>query len=248
MTNVAAVRSPTAAAGGVLSGGATADRSGAFDVAAAESLARSLLLDVGTRLAHTWRVADQARLAQGLLPEPWRSALVPAAWLHDVGYCGDLAAVGFHPLDGARYLHDRGWSAEVCRLVAWHTTAEQEARLRGLHSCFEAEFTSPPEWVADVLAWADLTSSPAGERWSPQERLAEILHRYSREAIVHQAVTASLPGLLEAVTAVQRCVSDLSADVGGCAGSVYAVADAEALGGVHVEGLDVGDGHPANLA
>jgi hypothetical protein len=247
MANVAAVSARTTA-DGPSAAAVIADHGSAHDLASAEGLARLLLQDVGARLLHTERVADQACCARELLAEPWRSALVSAAWLHDIGYHRDLAVTHFHPLDGARYLCDRGWPTEVCRLVAWHTNAAEEARLRRLLGPLEAEFTRPPRPAADVLAWADLTSSPAGERWSPEERLAEILARYPPGSVVHRAVTASLPALLNAVTVVEESVSRLSADVGGGAGPVDAVADAETLGGVHVEGLDVGDGHPAHLA
>ena len=223
-----------------------------FDAAMAEGLAKSLLEDMGTRRAHTQRVADQACRARSLLYEPWRSALVPAAWLHDVGYSDDLAVVGFHPLDGARYLRHLGWPSTVCRLVAWHTTAEHEARLRDLDALLESEFVRPPQLAADVLAWADLTSSPMGERWSLQRRFTEIFARYPPESIVHRAVVASRPELLAAATVVGASVlagaDGRSADVRGGAGPVDPVVDAEALGGVDVEGLDVGDGHPAHLA
>jgi hypothetical protein len=248
MANVAGVSTRAITAAEPSAQGVLADHSSAYDLASAEGLARSLLHDVGARLAHTERVADQARGARKLLVEPWRSALVSAAWLHDIGYHSGLAATSFHPLDGARCLRDRGWPAEVCRLVAWHTTAGEEAGLRGLLGPLEAEFARPPQLAADVLAWADLTSSPTGERWSAEERLAEILARYPPGSVVHRAVTASLPGLLAAVTSVEASLSRLSADVGGAAGPVDAVADTEALGGVHVEGLDVADGHPAHLA
>jgi hypothetical protein len=247
MANVAAVSARTTA-DGPSAAAVIADHGSAHDLASAEGLARLLLQDVGARLLHTERVADQACCARELLAEPWRSALVSAAWLHDIGYHRDLAVTHFHPLDGARYLCDRGWPTEVCRLVAWHTNAAEEARLRRLLGPLEAEFTRPPRPAADVLAWADLTSSPAGERWSPEERLAEILARYPPGSVVHRAVTASLPGLLDAVTIVEKSLVRLSADVGGGACPVDAVADAETLGGVHVEGLDVGDGHPPHLA
>jgi hypothetical protein len=183
------------------------ESSDAVDTTTAEVLARSLLHEVGTRLAHTEGVADQARRAKQILSEPWRSALVPAAWLHDVGYCCDLAVVHFHPLDGARYLREQGWRLEVCRLVAWHTTAEEEARIRGLDTLLETEFARPPRLATDALAWADLTSSPAGEHWSPQERIAEILDRYPPGSIVHRAVIASLPALWAAVTIVEECLA-----------------------------------------
>jgi hypothetical protein len=162
----------------------------------ASDTATQLLSGVGMRVAHSRAVAGQAIIVATLLDTPWTSALIDAAWLHDVGYAPPVVDTGFHPLDGARYLRDRGWPSEVCRLVAWHTGASVEAEMRGLHAVLADEFASPPSEPAAALAWADLTSSPAGERCSAEERLAEILGRYPADSIVHRTVAASREALL----------------------------------------------------
>ena len=66
--------------------------------------AARLLVDVGTRFAHSEAVASQAAVAGRLLDRSWRSALVDAAWLYDIGYAPALRRIGLHPLDGARWL------------------------------------------------------------------------------------------------------------------------------------------------
>ena len=162
----------------------------------ASDTATQLLSGVGMRVAHSRAVAGQAIIVATLLDTPWTSALIDAAWLHDVGYAPAVVDTGFHPLDGARYLRDRGWPSEVCRLVAWHTGASVEAEMRGLHGVLADDFASPPSEPAAALAWADLTSSPAGERCSAEERLAEILGRYPPDSIVHRTVAASREALL----------------------------------------------------
>lgn len=81
--------------------------------------------------------------------------------MHDVGYSRIASVIGFHPLDGARWLRHQGWSDQVARLVAWHTRAEKEAELRGI-ARYDDEFPRPPEFVLTVLTWADLTSTPDG--------------------------------------------------------------------------------------
>jgi hypothetical protein len=151
-------------------------------------------------------VASQALVAELLLDAPWNAALVDAAWLHDIGYAPEVVDTGFHPLDGARYLRDRGWSLEVCRLVAWHTCASLEAKLRGLYGDLVDEFAPPPSEPAAVLAWADLTSSPTGEPCSAEERLAEILARYPPESTVHRTVAASRETLLSTAAWIEALV------------------------------------------
>lgn len=146
------------------------------------------LLGVGsTRYAHTTRVAAQATSVRHLLPRPWRDVLVEAAWLHDIGYSPELVATGFHPLDGARWLRARGRNPDVCRLVAWHTRATTEAGLRGLGDVLVAEFPAPPAVAQAAMTWADLTSSPCGDRWSPDTRISDILRRYGPDSVVSRA-------------------------------------------------------------
>jgi hypothetical protein len=173
----------------------------------AGAVAESLLSGVGTRLAHSACVARQAARVQHLLPPPWRSALVAAAWMHDVGYNEILAEAGFHPLDGARWLRDQGWSFEICCLVAWHTRAGIEAQLRGLRGRLEAAFPPPPDVVQAALAWADLTSSPTGECCTMDDRLADIMRRYPAGSSVREATAGNREVLRAWVLGVEATLS-----------------------------------------
>ncbi len=169
-----------------------------------------LLARSPARLAHSRHVAEQASKVGHLLSEPWRSALAEAALLHDIGYASSLIDTGFHPLDGARWLRAQDRRPEVCRLVAWHTRARTEARLRGLEALLLAEFPAPPAAAQAVLTWADLTSSPTGEQCSPAIRISDILHRYGPAALVHQATLANEAELLEDARSVDDLVATLS--------------------------------------
>lgn len=169
----------------------------------ASEVASALLVGVGSRLAHSAAVARQAMVVEPVLPRPWSAALVPAAWLHDVGYAPDLSVTGFHPLDGARWLRSHGWPAEVCCLVAWHTRAQTEASLRALLPELAGAFPRPPHDARAALAWADLTSSPTGACCTIAERIEDILERYPRGSIVHRATTANRRALQEDVAWVE---------------------------------------------
>src|SRR5690242_11212814 len=101
-------------------------------VSAMEDDARRLAEQhLATELPRRWRhvqaVAAKASGIASILTAPDRPVLVAAAWLHDIGYAGDLAVTGFHPLDGARWLQRRGFDARVTALVAHHSCALVEA-------------------------------------------------------------------------------------------------------------------------
>jgi hypothetical protein len=174
-----------------------------LDSASARGVAERLLRGIDTRLAHSARVAAQADRVRQLLDSRWGAVISDAAWLHDVGYSPPIACSGFHPLDGARWLRDQGWPEETCRLVAWHTAARVEGKLRGLDQELSAEFKSPPELATNALTWADLTSSPSGERWTVARRLADILRRYLADPTEHRAIADAAPALWHATREIE---------------------------------------------
>src|SRR5687768_5402218 len=97
----------------------------------AERTAKRILAAIQPRWTHVQGVAAAADRIVSATPE-MGSAVVEAAWLHDVGYAPPLIESGFHPLDGALFLTAQGFPVEVVSLVAFHTGAEFEADERGL--------------------------------------------------------------------------------------------------------------------
>jgi hypothetical protein len=169
----------------------------------AAGIADRLLHGVGTRLAHSASVARQVNRVRHLLDGRWEAVITDAAWLHDIGYGPQIVRTGFHPLDGARWLRDQGCPDETCRLVAWHSGAKTEGALRGLDHDLAAEFALPPELAMNALTWADLTSSPRGERWTVDRRIGDILRRYPADSIEHRAIADGAPTLLRAARDIE---------------------------------------------
>ncbi len=175
-------------------------------VEAAEHLAADLLRNSGDRWEHTRTVAARAAEAAEVLPAEQRPALVAAAWLHDIGYAEQVRGTGFHPLDGARYLHQRGWPPVIAGLVAHHSGARFVAAVRGLETEL-ADFADPVYCtgpLADALTWADQTTSPCGRPVDHAARMADMLHRHgpgSANAVAHPLRG---PALVAAVTATRR--------------------------------------------
>jgi hypothetical protein len=136
-------------------------------------------------------------VAAGVVPE-YASAVIAAAWLHDVGYAPVLVDTGFHPIDGARHLRRIGFGDRlVWTLVAHHTCAVIEAEERGLADILTEEFPadSAPSLALAALTYCDLTTGPDGQPLDVDQRITEILTRYGPDHIVFKAISRASPNL-----------------------------------------------------
>jgi metal dependent phosphohydrolase len=155
------------------------------------------------RWDHVTGVAAAARAVVDVVPPEDADLLVATAWLHDIGYSPAIAETGFHPLDGARHLRALGAPPRLCSLVAHHSAAVVEAKVRHMRAVLLAEFPPEESIVADALTFADMTTSPTGQPVTVDERLAEILDRYPPTDPVHRAITESSEQLRAAVARVE---------------------------------------------
>ena len=142
----------------------------------AQAIARELLGDQGTRLAHVHTAgAMAARL--GLLFDAEQAALlVAAATLHDIGYSPRIAWSGFHPLDGALHLRALGLPERLCSLVAHHSEAGMLAVQQGVLD-LDVQFSRERSLLADALVYADMHAAPDGRVIRAEHRLADIARR-----------------------------------------------------------------------
>ena len=164
--------------------------------------AKQLLEALGNRWLHVQAVAEKARYISVAFPADDRPYLIVAAYLHDIGYAPALKQTGFHPLDGAYYI--RSWGDDrLVSLVAHHSEARFEARLRGLEHLLD-EFPRERSAVADALAYCDQTTGPTGISVSLKDRAAEVFRRYGETALVSQALRQAFPYLSLAVARTQR--------------------------------------------
>jgi putative nucleotidyltransferase with HDIG domain len=153
--------------------------------------AERLLSPLGARWDHVRQVAEQARRIADTVPLADRDLLVAAAYLHDVGYAPELAKTGFHPLDGARWVRDYGPGGRLARLVAHHSCAIYEARVRGLAETLLSEFEPEESLTYDALVFCDLTTGPTGQILSFDERIKDIYGRYGPDHEVSRALNMS---------------------------------------------------------
>lgn len=163
-------------------------------VSRAHRLAESLLAEpLPRRWQHSLGVAERAR-SLGLILGKETALLEAAALLHDIGYSPRIAATGFHPLDGARFLRDQeNMDSRVVRLVAHHSFALLEAEERGLRGELEAEFQPESPDLVDALIFCDMTTTPDGTATTSDARVAEIVGRYGPETIVGRFIQRAAP-------------------------------------------------------
>ncbi|CAM06168.1 metal dependent phosphohydrolase [Saccharopolyspora erythraea NRRL 2338] len=169
----------------------------------AATIAEHFVRPLGRRWLHVQAVAERAHELSHAVPAADRDMLVAAAWLHDIGYSPEIGHTGFHPLDGARYLQAEDWPEVLVNLVAHHSGARFEAAERGMAGEL-AEFPFDDSPLLDTLATADLTTGPSGERLTYDERMDEILSRYSPDDPVYRTWTKARPIIAEAIARTDR--------------------------------------------
>ncbi len=171
------------------------DRSFITDIA---SYTESLLAPLGNRWLHVQEVAVKATTISVLFDLDDGTQLVAAAYLHDIGYAPACKQTEFHPLDGASHVRSLGYP-RLASLVAYHSEAIFEARIRGLEPALQA-FVCEHSAVADALTYCDQTTGPTGTTVTYEERIAEVVHRYGETHPVAQALEQARPSLSRAVT------------------------------------------------
>jgi hypothetical protein len=168
----------------------------------ATAQAERLMAPMGDRWLHVQAVARKAHPMAIGLPANDGEALVAAAFLHDIGYAPSLNWLGFHPVDGARFLRAQGRERLAC-LVAHHSGARFEAEERGLVEELAA-FPVEDGPVMDALTFADMTIGPAGQPMTLDERISEIRDRYPQDDPVHRAIVRARPLLQAAIDRTQQ--------------------------------------------
>jgi HD superfamily phosphodiesterase len=149
-----------------------------------------VLTPVGDCWTHSRVVGELARSIGLAFAADDRAHLIAASYLHDIGYASELRQTGFHAIDGARHLRALGHE-RLARLVAHHSEARFEARLRGLDRELR-EFPREPSAVADALTWCDMTVGSAGEAMSLHERILDIALRYGDDHAATRALAWSM--------------------------------------------------------
>lgn len=175
-----------------------------IDGSDAFELARTYLAEaLPRRWKHVRGVAHSLERCRGIFDSSEFELLSSAAILHDIGYAPELIQTGFHALDGARFLARSNAPRRLVALVAHHSCAYKEAELRGL-SADLAVWKDEQTALRDALWWADMTTTPDGERTTVHDRIEEIQKRYGPEDLITFFVRQAKSELVAAVERTEK--------------------------------------------
>jgi hypothetical protein len=175
----------------------------------ATAQAEQLIAPLGDRWTHVQAVADKARGVAVILSAEDADLLVAAALLHDVGYAPALNRLGFHAVDGARFLRAQG-QERLARLVAHHSGARFQAEERDLVEELAA-FPAEDGAVMDALTFADMITGPTGQPMTLDQRIEEVQRRYPPDDPVHRAIVRARPLLQAAIDRTRQRLDGESA-------------------------------------
>jgi hypothetical protein len=167
----------------------------------AQAVAQQILGRESFRWAHTLGVVRLVKESLAMVPREERSVVLAAAYVHDLGHVRRLKVTRCHALDGAMYVWGAGHQ-QLAAMVAQHSGARYEARLRGLGREMTA-FPLADSSALDLLTYSDLKMDHYGRRCSVDERLEGIAIRYGKDHIVTRALQLAESELRQSVFRVE---------------------------------------------
>ncbi|MFC7443196.1 HD domain-containing protein [Laceyella putida] len=143
------------------------------------------------------------------VPPAWRSLLVQACFLHDIGYSPSLNQYQFHPLDGAIFALSQGFAKPVVAAVLYHSGARELAdRTRPDLAVSYREndrfLNKVDRLFIDLVTYCDLHTSPTGEAVSLDERVGDVVRRYGEEHEVSRTMRLHVPLYEETIARVRK--------------------------------------------
>jgi hypothetical protein len=96
---------------------------------------------------------------------------------------------------GPQREYDAVRTFRLCRLVAHHSCAINEAGEHGFADVLSSEFDPAPDVLASVLTCCDMTTSPDGQPVPVERRLAETHDRYGSDHLVSRSIKRATPTL-----------------------------------------------------
>jgi hypothetical protein len=132
------------------------------------------------------------------IPNPWKPALLSACYLHDIGYSPNLRQFQFHPLDGAIFAHEHGFSKPVVAAILFHSCAFEQVQqtrpdLIEVYKINEPLLDKQDLYFIDLVTYCDLHTSSTGQLITFPERVKEVVERYGEDHEVSKLMVENRP-------------------------------------------------------
>ena len=151
------------------------------------------------RWAHVVGVVEAVRGVAHILSPADRATVLAAAWLHDIGVAKFARRVGSPPVDGAALATELGFPSGITSLIAHHGASLEPGSPWADHV---SAHPIPPRALADVLMFAELTTTAEGRGIAAPQRIANLLAHGQPWDPTGALLRAAAPGLLAAVERV----------------------------------------------
>jgi hypothetical protein len=142
------------------------------------------------------------------VPDAWKMDLLQACYLHDIGYSPKLNHYDFHPLDGAIFAKEKGFSKPVVAAVLFHSCAYEtvlETRLDLLPIYEEnMDLDEKDRTFIDLVTYCDLHTSPTGRFITLEERVQDVVERYGENHPVGQMMLANKKSYEQTIERVKK--------------------------------------------
>jgi hypothetical protein len=145
------------------------------------------------------------------LNEEVKKELIQAAFLHDIGYNPELNKNNFHPLDGAIFAQQSGFSKPVIAAILFHSEAYETVKkartdLLDIYETNKPLLDEQDRLFIDLITYCDVQTSPQGEKISLEERVQDVVNRYGEDHLVSQMMIFCKPKYQNTIERVNKWI------------------------------------------
>lgn len=146
------------------------------------------------------------------VPDDWKPDLLKACYLHDIGYSPQLNQYNFHPLDGAIFAREQGFSKPVVAAVLFHSCAYETVKvtrpdLLPIYEEKNADLDEQDRTFIDLVTYCDLHTSPTGQRITLEKRVQDVVDRYGEHHPVSRMMLANQKKYEETIERVKQWIN-----------------------------------------
>jgi hypothetical protein len=150
-------------------------------------------------------------LTQITVDQKWKSFLLQACYLHDIGYSPKLNQYHYHPLDGAVFAAKQGYPKCIIASILFHSCAYEGVcysrdDLRQLYEDHFVLLDDLDHMFIDLVSYCDLHTSSNGEHTQLDQRVKDVVDRYGNTHEVSKIMLANVPSFQNIIDRVNMLI------------------------------------------